>query len=686
VLRNLLPNTLLSCSRSVGVVCLALAASVSAQTTQATHLTVEHRNGQTFLVWQEATALPAPEAYRVYTAKSRIQTVGDLTKATLVGEVAAGSWFNPRAKRAYVLKDNGPALTQAEGFFVVTPAGAGTSYYAVTAVKAKLENTKIDTSANGNSSTGIVESTQAPAPVLQAKVNGGTELYYVHFAPDVDVGSRKALFNRPGYAFDFKISYNPTSTGPRPVVVVMHARKGIFDIPRIPWLGSAFVQVSVDDVNPPGIHSMWFGFHEDYGKGPPKGKVIDYTERRVLWTLDQVLADKSLACDDKRVYAFGASLGAVGALGLGVRHGDRFAAVGGVDPAFGITQKDFSLKSETDALFGTPAQNLVTSLGPKIYDVFDYTSEMQRRAKDGVAPLLFTMGRGDNVTGWSEKPAFFRAAQRAGQPGAFYWDFRGHAQTGPWSAYEPKLFAEQFRIRLDKPLVAFSNLTLDDDPGDGNPLKGDTTGTMGGYAFFDPTTASSTAAGFTVDVGLKNDNSRLDYAIKSEARGNLTFRRLGAFKPVPRDLYTVVVKNKGKTEVESTRIATANGDGVISVPYLELSHTVRTIDVKPRPTTLPDLAFGGNARIGGVLVMSVMGAKGMPAMLTIGSIEVNFPTPFGTWRIGNPLFLWGGFFGENPLQDVYLPIPNVPAFRGAALLGQAMVGSKVTPLAKIKLR
>ncbi|MFQ5504230.1 MAG: hypothetical protein ACE5F1_05450, partial [Planctomycetota bacterium] len=661
--------------------------SLPAQTGQASGLVAQHRFAQTFLTWKEGTGTPAPDSYHVYRASSQILTPADLANANLVAAVAKGSWFNPRAKRAYLLKDNGTPLKAGEGFLVVTPAAAGRSYYAVVAVTNSKENTAINSSAGGNSSGAVLEALGSPKPVLQLKADGGKSLFYVHFATPVDLQGQLAMTNREGRVFDYWISYDPLTAGPRPVVIIMHPLGGSFLIPRIPWLPANAIQVNLDDTNPPGNQSLWFGHHQDYAKGPPAGKVHDYTERRILWTLKQVLADTSLNPDANRVYAFGLSLGAIGAVGLGVRHPDKFAAVAGISPAFDLQHSDFSLVKEVDDIFGTAAQNLLTSLGPKVYDLHDYPVQLSLLEKVGVAPMLFTMGRADLVTGWTEKPKYFLAARKHRQPGSFYWDLRTHAGIGPWSLIESRLFAELMKVRLDLPYPVLTNLSLDDDPGDGNPLNGTIVGTIGGYATFDPTTPSETATLVKVDVGLKSDPSRLDYATSPTATADLTLRRLRSFAVTAGTYYDVRTRARGKTLIEEERIIVPDAQGLLTVRRLGLSRaTLRTVEFSPRTVTTPELVFGGDRRLGGMLRMYLLAPKGQAAFLMLGTKETSVVTQWGIWRIQDVFPMWGGLVPPDGLVELPLPIPGALYLRGLQLLGQGLGGTKLSPLARVTLR
>lgn len=671
------------------VAVLAGAAAAPAQTSQASDLRAEHRNGQTFLSFKEATSTPAPEGYNVYRSITPIRTKSDLTRATLVGTVPKGSGKNQRAGGMFLLEAGGTPLQPGEGYLFVTATENRAFYYAVTAVTGGQENTSVVVGSRGNSSDPVRETVAPVKPVLQS-VTGGSDRRYVHFLPAISNAAVKAQTNRRGRALNYRVYYDASRSGPRSVYVFLHQRAGSYKTAPLPFPPANAVQVFLDDDNPPAVHDLWFGYHEFFAQAAPKGTVRSYTEERILWTLAQVQNDPAVQADKNRVYCIGASFGAMGSLAMGVRYADVFAAVGGLVPAFGLTHSDFSLKADTNALFGTPTQNLPTNLGARIYDLFDYATLVSKLRATGTAPMFFTLGRGDGVTGWTEKPAFFRAAHRARQPMAFYWDLRTHAGTGAWSALETKLFQELTQIRLDRPLPAFSNLTLDDDPGPGDRTKGDLVGTMAGYVTFDPATASETTAKVVLDIGLKNDPTRLDYAKQAIAYTDLTWRRLRKFPVQAGKYYRVQARKKGTTPVLEERVVTPDASGLLTVPMLAVERDMRTVEIEPWPT-VPEMHLGGDARIGGVLAVSLSTAKGQFAVITIGGIEGSLKTQWGVWNIMDPIVLWGGATPVSGHLEALARLPNEPRLRGVRALAQALIGStfeniRISNLARITLR
>ena len=377
-------------SRSAAVAAL-LATSVFGQTTQQVkNVAAEARFGQTFVVFDEVPLAPTPVKYRVYRSTLPISKPADLTRSTIAAEVGPSTYFNKRAGVPFVIKAGDKPLSKARGYAVMTAPNPRWSYYAVTIVAGGKENTAINTGPGGNSTGPVIESVAKPEPVLQRVVDNGRDHFYVHFLPAITNVATQAFSNRKGRVLNYRLVFDPTKAGPRPVFLFLHARGGNFNTANLTtWVPPNAIQIFVDDDNSPYGNSVWYGYHEGLGSSAPKGTVHDYTERRLLWTIDRVLANSKLAADRNRVYAYGISYGAMGALGLGVRHSDKFAAVCGNVPAFGVIHKDFSFKKEIESLWGTPTQNLKNTFGEGMYDVVDYPGQfLKRRARGGGAAVL----------------------------------------------------------------------------------------------------------------------------------------------------------------------------------------------------------------------------------------------------------------------------------------------------------
>ena len=672
-------------SRLVAVAALLATTAVAQTTQQVSNVKAEARHGQTFVVFDEVPLAPTPTKYRVYRSTLPITKPADLTRSSVAVEVGPSTYFNKRANAPFVIKGGDKPLQKGQGFAVVTAPNTRWSYYAVTIIAGGKENTAISTGAGGNSVGPVIESVAKPEPVLQRVIDSGRDHFYVHFLPAITNVATQAFSNRKGRVLNYRLVFDPKKAGPRPVFLFLHARGGNFNTGNLSsWVPDNAIQIFVDDDNSPYGNSVWYGYHEDLGTNAPKGTVHDYTERRLLWTIDRLLANKSLAADPNRVYAYGISYGAMGALGLGVRHSDKFAAVCGNVPAFGVTHKDFSFIKEVERLWGTSTQNLKNTFGEGIYDVVDYSGQFFKRTAKGVAPQYWICGRGDTVTGWSDKPGFMAVARKMLQPATFYWDYRSHTSMGPWGGIEREIFKEFTQIRLDRPLPAFGNLSLDDDPGNGDRLNGTTVGTVGGYVRFDPTTAQETSTKVSLDIELRSNAARLDYAKQARATVDVTWRRLRAFQVQRGKNYLARMIDPTSKVVDEERIVTPDGNSLLTVRDLGVDRAKRRLELEAFNPTLPHVHLGGSALIGETLRFSILDSKVQPALLFIGSVEGKVPTPFGELRILDPVLAWAGATG--PRIELPVKVPNDKGLRGVQILTQAIVNLRFTNLAKWRFR
>jgi hypothetical protein len=104
-----------------------------------------------------------------------------------------------------------------------------------------------------------------------------------------------------------------------------------------------------------------------------------------------------------------------------------------------------------------------------------------KAAKGNLPPMVIRVGRSDKSVTWVRKPVFMTALQEQKQSLFAAWDNGGHGNAirKPYEGF-PSWF--DFKWHLDRRLAlnmsypALTNFSMDEDPGDGNPLVGDTTG------------------------------------------------------------------------------------------------------------------------------------------------------------------------------------------------------------------
>jgi len=121
------------------------------------------------------------------------------------------------------------------------------------------------------------------------------------------------------------------------------------------------------------------------------------------------------------------------------------------------------------------------------------------------APVWAFNGRNDTAVGWSGKIPFYEAMNDTRHGWSFFWDLRAHGGQAPYpkawreNGWEDEVFDWMVdNLRLDQSYPSFSNGSIDDDPGDGNPSDGDRIGTINGYLRWDPGSLEDTDSRWSI--------------------------------------------------------------------------------------------------------------------------------------------------------------------------------------------
>jgi hypothetical protein len=417
----------------------------------ATAIQAFHRSGQTFLTWTEDGAVTG-EQYHVYRSTSVITSAnlaqaqkltskwGPLDDNTSVLQRAAPGTGVPNH---FVIQDLGTPLPDDKGLFVyTTPSGqSGTYYYAVTQVTNGVESPVITAGAN-SLTIGVSESVAVPKPVLTISNATGKGRIYTQY---MDYAKWNPTFQ--GYAYNYSVAlpdnYDPNVAWP--MKLMPHAygeRLRMEPSAEYEW---PLIEVFVDDPGggAPGDHfqTWWYGFAADHnyltnGSIPASGRVENFTEQRVLKTIDEV--SSMFNVDLLRIHSQGNSMGASGSLSLGMRYPNVFSGIFASEP---MTNYKASPGFQTDfsALWGTQASNLpivnngvyAAHLkkydGMGVYNWMNHQEQLINRRGDPMAFLMVGHGKADDVIDWATQGRPFIAALNAGNVGftaeqRFGWD------------------------------------------------------------------------------------------------------------------------------------------------------------------------------------------------------------------------------------------------------------------------
>lgn len=530
-----------------------------------------HTSGQTFLTWNECTG--AGNRYRIYRKTQPMTSVADLATAVFLGEVDDRTSENLRqtelagSTQFFRITDLGAPLAAAQGLFVDTVDAAADYYYAVTSVVGGSEETTITPGANAMSAP-VACSVAMPRPVLQSTSGtGGNTRHYVHWVSDRSTPLIPAMWNQPSRAFNFRVIYSTGFPDPRPLMAKFHARGNNYQQPAEASHPEAVIFAPDDWIGQSPTNTFWYGLSPGFPAAPDGSTpVADYTVRRVIAEIDWVQAN--FPCDSERVYASGGSMGGIGSVFFAYRFPERFAAVHTTIPKFDFGCQDNGCwiePSAGDQMWGTPEQNFPCTDGVGVFDRLDIGFLAQQDLSVDYPLVTAWNGRSDTVVGWPEKPPTYAALQAARQPAVFLFDQRDHQGAGGvWSAFNNTLRNEIWNYRIHQAIPAFSNLSLNDDPGDGNPLNGDAVGTINGYLSWDTSTIQDTAAHHSLLCRLRTTTG-LENAPAPTATVDWTPRRLQMFPRVAGDRYRFVnLQEPGALEVED-RPVVADSFGQITV-------------------------------------------------------------------------------------------------------------------------
>jgi acetyl esterase/lipase len=536
-----------------------------------------HRRGQTFLTWSEGDG----DWFAIYRVEHTIGSTSELIEADRVAIIPKGTSLNERASavegqpRSYVIEEGAPDLSSDTGLYVHTTTMPGDAFYAV-AVCNETGQIQEWVGTLGP----VTEYVDVPVPVLQSSstVKDSLRAHYVHWAPAIDTQRALALANRPNQAFNFVV-WEPLGIEPSGAAVfALHGGGGSYanasPLPNHPEL----TVISPDSYipgSPEGLDrswDAWYGYNENVGLHRPfsEGLNVDYTTRRLRWMAQWLIASNP-HIDANRLFLRGSSMGGVGTVFSSILLRDVFAAGLAIVPRFDYGADDvFTESFDTFATrWGTIDENLLTTDGIGVFDRMDAGYLATAYPLWDFAPVWAFSGRNDTAVGWREKIPFYEAMNLSAHGWSFFWDLRAHGGQAPYpkvwreNGWEDEVFDWMVEsIRLDQSYPAFSNCSLNDDPGTGDPLSGDPIGTINGYLRW--SNASEDTRGWAVDLWLHPD------ATADTCVVDVTLRRLQQFALQPgQHVRYQVTSPSGDTLVDA--FWRADDLGLLTLPQISVT-------------------------------------------------------------------------------------------------------------------
>jgi len=569
---------------------LLLAAASLPAAPPASNLRAHYRDGQVFVQWDEPAGL-TDVYFTVLMSRAPI-TADNARQATVAGHhIMPGEstdwWLNPETygrplseyppdqrpevvRAGWLLEEGGERIAPDQGLFVhtVTPETEGDWYYAV-----------------------VVMPPQGP-PEVVAGVNS--------LAAPV---SQRVAPIRPIWQGDPAAKPAPGSGSGLPLEVPLHAKRGrggmdwlVFGDASLGWrdglpfkFGSTVtpdaVRVSTtdrhwiarlltDDMDicnriTPAIHTFWWGYN-DHIYDPalmPQGVVRGYAEYRVLWLVRW--AQQYFGTDPNRTYAAGGSMGGCACFNIAFRHPEVFAAIA---PVVGIVEyrrgeggdsvrRILAFMGDLD----TPTDQGMT-VGERL------NAGLYARTTTSDLPYVVAIhGRHDGSIPWWVNPDFYRALQAGRHGCTIAWNAGEHGTTqsmAPPDINQRLGWQWLHRFALNQSYPAFSNCSLDNNPGNGAQDDGDIEGYMNrGLDWDQPTDTDET---WQVVVRYTLDPAALPLTV------DVTPRRRQAFRPAPAAQVRATATDAGTGQQLATCTLTVDQNGLLTYPALPINSAAGT--------------------------------------------------------------------------------------------------------------
>jgi len=510
-----------------------------------TGLKAFHRAGQVLLTWNEvncpfagkdevtwdekqafnkqrAAGTVAEVSYRIY-RHSRPITAATLREAERLDVVPQLSAFDERqigtewkgertgnvrvglSRVPRVAVEPLTELPVGTGVFVRTTDRPGRFHYAVLCAVDGVENTR-DINAGNSLAKPLRETVARPEPILHHE---GTHVYdkprlHRYYLLWTD----PPLSHVPGF-YHLGVTCPPERPAtPAPLYV----QAWWWDNG---WAGSGARRIlpgciSLHMETPWVLHKA---IHEGCGtyKAWSQGVVQDYWVRRLRNVLPWL--EKQYNTDPSRTYAMSSD--------WAWHHPDVFAAV---HENLTTNPKRSPVGIRSGRFWGSPTTPAETEWGMSAWDYYDIAGYLKTHRTFETPLVYYTPNMHLGDFGTVDKPRFYRAMLDTRRPFIASW---GAAVDAGWI----------YRIKRGDTLAAFSNCSLDSNPGIGMD-DGDPKGQINGYLRFDPATAVDEPDRWEMTVWLAGPDKQGRYGAPTDAcTVDITPRRCRTFKPQPGDRF-----------------------------------------------------------------------------------------------------------------------------------------------------
>lgn len=584
----------------LGVFFAALSA-VAADAPPVTGIAAIHHNGQTFVTWTDAAtgADGANYRYKVYRSTSPITDAASLAAGTLIqdgifnnsGQRAAQYPFTQATRQdgtklMSIIQQGacgtppatacGTALSAFAGLAVHTATGTGAAYYAVITHDRTGAVTDSPVSAGNNAMTfPVSESAGTRVPLKYydsadathrtstgSSITGTGNLplwFKLHasggcgnaitvgdlwqFWGDSTMGYQEGVQN----AFSVFEDHGSSLFGQKTLIAVTCDTA---------WTSDGLGQ----------LETNWFGYLAvPLGSSDPAPRAQPTTEAQLNWLIDWAVSH--YGADRNKIYGWGQSMGGWGTSTWTVRHPEIFAAVFPEMPRWRML-KVADMASKNSAVTAT-ISTLMPDQTTAYLDRMDTVAYIQSRCGQYVPFIGWGIGRQDGYATWQEQVDMVNALKACRLGFAFNWN-NGTHPDGPAAA---AVIRTQYQTRFtkDSSYPAFTNSSIDSNPGNGDPADGDLAGCIN--CGFNWTAVAEVAT--TWSTAVSNSNNVAPMTVDITPRNAQLFQP-GAGKAVT---WTASTGQSGA--------AVTNSHGLVTAPGVTINAGA--------PTTITFVAATGDA-------------------------------------------------------------------------------------------
>ncbi len=480
-------------------------------------------------------------SYRIYRSKNKItpenikdaELLNDMEPLCaydqgMVGIGCSGEYYDKHelpetAIPTYCLEDGKP-IALGEAFYVSTTQEDGPYYYCVTLMKDGVEN-MVDISA-GNSLQAPVEEKKAPfKPVLQYITDSGQALSYKHYCwpapPACNLPSR--------HASGVTLSVPKGLKEPCGLSVIFGGPA------RSDWLVVTL-----------GGHGG-LAYSEGLGtfRSIAECKADYFDERYMLYSIQGIMSKWKIDPDRTEI---------ITGTPFAIRHPELFKVMSSGAYEIGFEPRWNPSCGTLFSMFGPPEAAIVTVDGFKAWDILSLGWYLRTNPGKDI-PFFFCQHGGKESGhaiefGWQDDPMGWAALRDGRVPYAGSWGGGG---------ISPEVRKVVAAMPRDRTLPAFSNCSLDSNPGNGDPADGDPWGQFNGYLVWDFDTSVDKADQWGMTVSLTSD------AFRNTCTVDITPRRCSVFKPKPGAAFKWTNKSVADGKVVQSDKVVADQWGLVTV-------------------------------------------------------------------------------------------------------------------------